>query len=96
MFMRLNSFGAAGLGGMGVLGNPMLYQMQMGGFGGYGRAGGIDATVGAASYLMQQAMTMNDMGGLVGAPGQGPSYDESLGEAVQNAAKAIEKALIKK
>jgi hypothetical protein len=96
MFARLNSFGAANLGGMGMLGNPMLYQMQMGGLGGLGRGVGIEQTAGAASYLMQQAMTMNDMGGLVGAPGQGPSYDESLGEAVQNAAKAVEKALQKK
>jgi hypothetical protein len=45
---------------------------------------------------MQQAVTMNDLGGLVGLPGQGPSYDESLGEAVQNAAKAVQKALEKK
>ena len=30
---------------------------------------------------------------LVGIPGQGPSYDESLGEAVQNASKAVQKAL---
>ena len=29
-------------------------------------------------------------------PGQRPSYDESLGEAGQNAAKAVEKALQKK
>jgi len=40
-------------------------------------------------------MTMNDLGGLVGLPGQGPSYDESLSEAVQNAAKAVTKALQK-
>lgn len=96
MFARLNSFGAANLGGMGMLGNPMLYQMQIGGLGGLVRGVGIDQTAGAASYLTQQAMTMNDMGGLVGAPGQGPSYDESLGEAVQNAAKAVQKALQKK
>jgi hypothetical protein len=96
MFSRMNAMGMANLGGMGMLGNPMLYQMQMGGLGGYGRGVGIDATAGAASFLMQQAMTMDDVGGFVGAPGQGPSYDESLGEAVQNAAKAIERALIKK
>jgi hypothetical protein len=41
-------------------------------------------------------MAMNNLGGFVGAPGQGPSYDESLGEAVQNAAKAVQKALEKK
>jgi len=92
MFAHLNSYGAANLGGMGMMGNPMLYQMQ----GGLGRGVGVDATVGAASFLMQQAMTMKDMGGLVGVPGQGPSYDESLGEAVQNAAKAVQKSLEKK
>ena len=95
MMSRLNAFGAANLGGMGMLGNPMLNQMQMGSLGGLGRGAGIDGTAGAASFLMQQAMTMNDLGGFVGTPGQGPSYDESLGEAVQNAAKAVQKALQK-
>jgi hypothetical protein len=95
MGARLSSFGAANLGGMGMLGNPMLYQTQVGGLGGFGRGAGIDGTAGAASYLMQQALTMNDLGGLVGTPGQGPSYDESLGEAVQNAAKAVQKSLQK-
>ena len=95
MFARLNGFGAANLGGMGMLGNPMLYQMQVGSLGGFGRGAGIDATAGAASYLMQNAMAMNDLGGLVGVPGQGPSYDESLGEAVQNAAKAVQKEIEK-
>jgi len=32
-------------------------------------------------------MQMDDLGGYVGMPGQGPSYDESLGEAVQNTAQ---------
>jgi hypothetical protein len=96
MMARLNSFGAADMGGMGMLGNPMLFQMQAGGLGGFGRGSGIDSTAGAASYVMQQAMTMNDLGGFVGMPGQGPSYDESLGEAVQNAAKAVQKALQQK
>ncbi|HVQ14510.1 MAG TPA: hypothetical protein VMS40_13005, partial [Vicinamibacterales bacterium] len=93
MFAHLNSYGAANLGGMGMLGNPVLYQMQGGGL---GRGMGVDATVGAASFLMQQAVTMKDLGGLVGIPGQGPSYDESLGEAVQNGAKAVQKSLEKK
>jgi hypothetical protein len=95
MFARLNGLGAANLGGMGMLGSPALYQMQVGGLAGLGKGAGIDATAGAASFLMQQAMTMNELGGLVGAPGEGPSYDESLGEAVQNAAKAVQKALQK-
>jgi len=91
----LYGLGAANLGGMGMLGSPMLYQLQASGLG-LGKGAGIDGTAGAASYLMQQAVTMNDLGGLVGLPGQGPSYDESLGEAVQNAAKAVQKALDKK
>jgi len=61
-----------------------------------GKGVGLDATAGAAADMMQTAMTMDSLGGYVGLPGQGPSYDESLGEAVQNAAKAVEKALQKK
>jgi hypothetical protein len=97
MLARFGGLGVGNLGGMGLLGNPMLYQMQVGGLGGFGggRGLGIDQTAGAASFVMQQAMAMNDMGGLVGVPGQGPSYDESLGEAVQNAAKAVQKAVQK-
>ena len=95
MFARLNAYGAANLGGMGMLGDPTLYQMQAGNLYGLGKGAGIDTTAVAASYLMSQAMTMNSLGGLVGVPGQGPSYDESLGEAVQNAAKAVQKAIQK-
>ena len=97
MFSKMSGMGAfSNMGGMGMLGNPMLYRMQGAGLGGLGKDIGMDATAGAASYLMQTAMAMNDLGGFVGVPGQGPSYDESLGEAVQNAAKAVQKALEKK
>jgi hypothetical protein len=97
MFSKMSSMGAfSNMGGMGMLGNPYLYQMQGAGLGGFGKGLGMDATAGAASYLMQSGMAMNNLGGFVGAPGQGPSYDESLGEAVQNAAKAVQKALEKK
>jgi hypothetical protein len=90
MMTRLGGMGPANFGGMGMLGNPVLYRLQAGGL----RSGmGVDATAGAASYLLQSAMTMNDLGGYVGSPGQGPSYDESLGEAMQNATKAVQKAL---
>jgi len=94
MMSPFGSMGAANLGGMGMLGNPAMYRMQAGGLGGPGK--GLDATAGAASYLMQNAMTMSDLGGFVGVPGQGPSYDESLGEALQNASKAVQKALQQK
>ena len=97
MMSRLNSMGAANMGGMGMLGNPMLYRMQgAAGLGGLGRGMGMDATAGAASFVMGTAMQMNDLGGFAGVPGQGPSYDESLGEAVQNAAKAVQKAFERK
>jgi hypothetical protein len=96
MMYRLNSMGAANMGGMGMLGNPMLYRMQGAGLSGLGKGIGMDATAAAAAYVMGTAMQINDLGGYVGVPGQGPSYDESLGEAVQNAARAVQKVLERK
>ena len=93
MMNALNQSMAGNLGGMGMLGNPALAQMQARGLGA-GIAGttprmpGLDPTAGAASFLMQQAMASNT--GLTGAPGQGgPSFDDSLGDALENAAKSI-------
>jgi hypothetical protein len=97
MFSKMAGAGAfSNMGGMGMLGNPYLYQMQGAGLSGLGKNAGMDATAGAAAYMMQTGMAMNNLGGFVGVPGQGPSYDESLGEAVQNAAKAVQKSLEKK
>ena len=97
MFSKMNGMGAFGnMGGMGMLGNPALYQMQGAGLSTFGKGVGMDVTAGAASYLLNTATTMDSLGGFVGVPGQGPSYDESLGEAVQNAAKAVQKSLEKK
>ena len=97
MFSKMAGAGAfSNMGGMGMLGNPYLYQMQGAGLSGLGKNVGMDATAGAAAYMMQTGMAMNNLGGFVGVPGQGPSYDESLGEAVQNAAKAVQKSLEKK
>ena len=93
MFSHLNSYGAANLGGMSMLGNPMLNQMQTGGLGGLGKGAGLDATAGAASYLLTQGMAMNNFGGLAGMPGAGPSFDTSLGKATEDAAKAVAKSL---
>jgi len=93
MMNALNQSMAGNLGGMGMLGNPALAQMQArslgAGIAGAGpRMPGLDPTAGAASFLMQQAMASNT--GLIGAPGQGgPSFDDSLGEALENAAKSI-------
>ncbi len=96
MFAHLNSYGAANMGGMSMLGNPMLNQLQMGGLGGLGKGAGIDATAGAASYLMMQGMAMNSMGGLAGATPSGTSFDSSLDKAMENAAKAVAKAVTAK
>ena len=54
---------------------------------------GMDPTAGAASFLMQQSLASN--AALGGAPGQGPSFDAALGEALQDAAKAVAENLKK-
>ena len=92
MMNALNQSMAGSLSGMGMLGNPALAEMQArslgAGIAGAPRMPGLDPTAGAASFLMQQAMASNT--GLTGAPGQGgPSFDDSLGEALENAAKSI-------
>jgi hypothetical protein len=85
----------AHMGGLGMLGNPALFEMQAFSLGvGAGRAIGVDATAGAASFMMQQAMAMSSASAF-GVPG-GPSFAESLGEALDNSAKAIQKELAKK
>ena len=49
---------------------------------------GIDPTASAASFLMQQSIASN--AALSGARGQGgASFDAALGEALENAAKAV-------
>jgi hypothetical protein len=96
MFAHLNSYGAANLGGMSMLGNPMLNQMQMGGLGGLGKGVGLDATAGAASYLMMQGMAMNSANNLAGTTPAGGSFDSSLDKAMENAAKAVAKAVVVK
>jgi hypothetical protein len=95
MMSRMYSFSAltgGSLGGLGLLGNPALFQMQSMGMGmgmglGVGRGPGIDQTAGAASFIMQQAMAMNSALG-TGAPGE-PSFADSLEEALQRAARAV-------
>ena len=82
----LNAMQMMNMGGMGgFLSNPMLMQMQ-GATGGIGMGGGgIDRTAGAAMFLMDQAMA--------GASGDlsqdGPSFDASLAEALQDGAKKV-------
>jgi hypothetical protein len=74
------------MGGMGgFLNNPLLMQMQ-GASGGIGAgSGGIDRTAGAAMFLMDQAMAAASSGG----PQEGPSFDASLAEALQEGAKKV-------
>ena len=97
MMMRMNSMGLSHMSGMGLIGDPNLLRMQMGGLSAMSGGRGLDTTANAAGYLMQQTMAMNATGNFVGiTPGQGPSYDDSLGEALQNAAKAVQKSLEKK
>ena len=92
MLSALKGGMAGNLQGMGLLGNPSLFNMQAQGLGlGMGSAMGakmgIDSTAGAASFLMQQAMSGQ---ALVGMPGQpGPSFDAALEEALRNAAKTV-------
>jgi hypothetical protein len=101
MFSRFSSglgygYGLNGLNGVSMLSNPSLYRMQTRGLGATMAGTGIDMSAGAASYLMQSAVNMDAARALVGTPGQaGPSYEESLGEAVQNTAKAVQKAVQK-
>jgi hypothetical protein len=94
---RFSALTGSNMGGMGVLGSPDLFRMQSMGLGmglGPGRGMGLDQTAGAASFLTQQAMAMNSAAS-AGVPG-GPSFAESLGEALENASKAVSKALEKK
>ena len=83
----LNAMQMMNMGGMGgFLNNPMLMQLQGGGTGMMGAGGGgIDRTAGAALFMMEQAMA--------GASGDGtqdgPSFDASLAEALQDGAKKI-------
>ena len=93
MMNALNQSMTGNLGGMGMLGNPAMMSMQTQGLGmkagmQMGMGMGIDPTAGAASFLMQQSIASN--AALSGVPGQGgSSFDAALGEALQNAAKAV-------
>jgi hypothetical protein len=83
----LNAMSMMNMGGMGgFLNNPMLAQLQGGSGAGLAIGGrGIDRTAGAAMFMMEQAMA--------GAAGdgtqEGPSFDASLAEALQDGAKKV-------
>ena len=90
MMNALNQSMSGNLGGVGMLGNPALMNMQTQGLG--MRAGmqggfGLDSTAGAASFLMQQSLASNAV--TSGLASQGPSFDAALGDALKSAAKAV-------
>jgi hypothetical protein len=85
----LNAVAMMNMGGMSIIGNPALMQMQ--GMGSGMRTGmGADRTAGAASYLMQQAIT-----GAAPGAGSGPSFDAALDEAVRDAGRDVAETLKK-
>jgi hypothetical protein len=110
MMNALSSSMAGNFQGMGMLGNPTMFSMQAQGLGlglgsgpamgsGLGLPGpslGLDPTAGAASFLMQQAMSAESLPGMPGQPGGPPSFDAALDEAIRNAAKSVSDNLKKK
>jgi hypothetical protein len=86
-----NTMRIMNMGGMGMLGNPALMEMQSG-MGAMRMGMGADRTAGAASYIMQQAM----MGAAAPAGSQGgPSFDAALDDAIQDAGKNVVETLKK-
>jgi hypothetical protein len=82
----LNTMQMMNMGGMGgFLANPSLMQMQGAGLMGTGR--GLDRTAGAAMFMMD-AMTAGASGA-----SEGPSFDASLAEALEGAAKKTRESL---
>ena len=94
----LNQKMASNLGGMGMLNDPTLLNMQTRGLGSTGglRPGlGIDPTAGAASFLMQQSMASSALtSGVMGA--SAASFEEALGDALKSGAKSVAENLKKK
>ncbi len=83
----MNTMSMMNMGGMGMVGNPMLMQMQGAGVMGTGRT--FDRTAGAAMFMMDAMAT-----GSSGAS-EGPSFDASLAEALEGAAKKAKDSLPK-
>jgi hypothetical protein len=82
----LNTMQMMNMGGMGgFLTNPALMQMQGAGLMGTGR--GLDRTAGAAMFMMD-AMTAGASG-----DSSGPSFDASLAEALEGAARKSRESL---
>lgn len=98
MMNALNGSMAGNLQGLGMLGNPALFNMQAQGLGSMmggapGMQMGMDPTAGAASFLMNQAMAGQATAGVPGQPGV--SFDAALAEALKNGARAVAENLKK-
>ena len=94
MLLRMNNLGVAGMAGMGAAGSPTVQQLQLAGLGRTKR-GGLDATAGAASLIMERAMAMDDAAVVATAEG-GASLDEPLAEAVNKLGTDVLKAVQRK
>jgi len=87
------------LGGMGVMSDPNLLNMQVQGMnlgpqGGL-RGLGLDPTARAASFLVQQSAAASALtSGALGA--QAPSLEEALADALKSAAKSVSDNLKRK
>ena len=99
MMNALNKAMYQNLGGMGVLNDPNLLNMQVQGMnvgpqGGL-RGLGLDPTARAASFLMQQSMAATTLtSSALGA--QAPSLEEALADALKSAAKSVSDNLKKR
>jgi hypothetical protein len=84
----MNTMQMMNLGGMGMLGNPALMQMQGAGVVGAGRT--FDRTALAAMYMMD-AMATGSSAGM----SEGPSFDASLAEALEGAARKTRETAVR-
>jgi hypothetical protein len=99
MMNALNKSMAKNLGGMGMMSDPNLLNMQVQGMnvgptGGL-RGLGLDPTARAASFLMQQSAVATTLTSSALGP-QAPSLEEALGDALKSAAKSVSDNLKKK
>jgi len=90
MMNALTASSTGNLGGLGMLGNPAMANIQARTMPRTaGMLAGIDTTASAASFIMQQAMTSS----VVTGPGRGgenaPSFDAALADALQDTAHAV-------
>ena len=99
MMNAMNKAMTKNLGGMGVMSDPNLLNMQVQGMnlgpqGGL-RGLGLDPTARAASFLVQQSAAASALtSGALGA--QAPSLEEALADALKSAAKSVSDNLKRK